>query len=1108
MHKKQYPIYLDKMLSNLLGHAPVARTMKLPTPTGVSTVLPSSIDCSAPVDGAAQVDAQANVVAAFKETVFPEGDGSLVVSSPLVKAYVIMGHSVRVLAQADSGMRTLVKHAPVGAAADVAQSSRVTDIAATRGWSSRGAQCEVLATADVSGRVIITGLAVLVSDSAALTAKTLAEILLQSNEAAAPVGTPTLLRWHPTVPSRLYIARGSTIWSVDLVRCGVPTDAFPDGSGSDSSPLPSWLTDANAAVRTVPTSSLEFVGKSEGGGFIHSFDVVSGEANSTQRPSGAVPWDLGNALVAFSANGEGAFVSLHVPGAKKSLTFQRIVPTNVCTSWPEPLAVRLTRAADVTGAGGASISAIIADSAGVLHLATLQNALAGGGHAVYLQALNTELGAMPCLSRILPLGGHVGTDADKAALLAVGSRTSSAISVLSIAPPCAASLSWQWARSTRVGCGPGASASLAIELPYGAESLAITAAPDAAHWPLAVHHGAVELISMTDTKVTLLRVGLAQTLHFPRDDTEEAPPSAVPARVSAPPTLLVEPASQLITPVVVVSPSRASPPLLLSAPPPPPSAAAAAAKVASARVVTPAVQILPPPAQAHAKVASAPAIVAPVQPQSRASVSQPKPVATAPPAARAVATPTPTSTASALPAPQRTVINTTEADLSILTSSISAALVEHTTHITGAIAAALDASLLPLPALIREGLLSADGPINSAIEASVSRSLKTAAVTALTPVRAAALEAFKEAFQATAVPAFERASIAMVTQISAALAKETSALRADASAHAAAALAAFKSSAAATMKEMATATAALSAATLALEASTALAAQAHARPSPAIVAAAAAPVVAPPQSRTPQPPSPVDLFVIQPKTSTPIYSASVSGSTASSTAPVAAAAAAMSVAPNLHSAPPRLAPRPEPTVTAAAASAPAPSPSQALVTFPPPLSTSPKQEDLLSYISQGLFQDALRCCASATLADTLFTVHALSAGGPRLAQLVSRGPLTSGLLALTPFERLALLQRFAFVVDPVTAADEAPYANENVAAKEGDAYRRTQALHLTARTMSDALDWKDATIAEPLPKMIDTVRRAAAAAAAAFPNSPRIVSACRAIATAIATSEH
>ena len=392
--------------------------MTLPTPSGVGCCITrlegGGAGVIARVEGLAHVDAQAAVVASFKETLFPEGDGSLVVSSALVKAYVIMGHSVRVLAQADSTRRTLVKHAPVGASADVAASARVTDVAVARGWSNMHAQCELLATADVSGRVMITGLAVLASDpETALNMRLLAELDLV-DAAAAPVGTPTLLRWHPTVPQRLYVARGAAIWCVDLAKAGVPTDAFLLGSAPQVFIThPSWLSATAASVLRVPVSALDFVGRSEGGGFIHSFDVISGEAHSEHAPEGAVPWDLGNALIAFAAHGDdGAMVSLHVPGANKSLSFERIVPAAVSAAWPTPLAVRLVRASDTSGSGSGAptVAVVIADSSGNLRLATLQNALAGAGGACSLLALDTQLAAMPALSRIIPLGGRAGAD--------------------------------------------------------------------------------------------------------------------------------------------------------------------------------------------------------------------------------------------------------------------------------------------------------------------------------------------------------------------------------------------------------------------------------------------------------------------------------------------------------------------------------------------------------------------------------------------------------------------------------------------------------------------------------------------------------------------------
>jgi hypothetical protein len=418
---------------------------------------------------------------------------------------------------------------------------------------------------------------------------------------------------------------------------------------------------------------------------------------------------------------------------------------------------------------------------------------------------------------------------------------------------------------------------------------------------------------------------------------------------------------------------------------------------------------------------------------------------------------------------------------------VSAAFAEHAASLTGAIGAALDASLLPLPMLVQQGFAK-----------STKQSLEPVVNMAVAPMRAAALSAFSEAFEKVAVPAFERAAGAMISQISDALAKDRLAARADMAAQSAAIVEEFRLQSQSVVSEMArssealkkesvAAAASLKAATAALQGAASAATAQSCRAEISELSKQVASVVS---------------LVEKLNSAAPSLPPSILPAVR---VPVGASAIVDSIfkAGGAEPAPPVKTPTP-----ISAAPVPISIPSIFSAVFPAPPRENAKQTEIATAILNEDYVQALKLCSSLeTLSDTVFFIRALTSGSETNANLSGRPAVLSALRSLTAFERLALLQRFSFVTDPSSAQEFAPYAAGDAA--EGDVYRRSHALAIVVSSMhqtsgdSGVTVWNDVTIRDHVPKVVELVRKAVSGASAKFSFSPRISSKCREVTNAI-----
>jgi hypothetical protein len=992
------------MLTDILGQSAVAHvSVELPASSGIGLSLSGKGKRSnAHMLGGPHVDAQAAPVASFAPTSAPSHDGSTVISSKFIKAYVILGHSVRVLAQADSNRRMLVRHG---------QGVFVTDLATQRGSSAHGAQCELLASADSGGRVLVTGLVMLAHQSEMLQSRTLVDITVPGE------GSVTLLRWHPTIPYLLFIARASDIYCVNLLTEGLSRDVFPSAAGDAATvkpaATPGWL-EASPDGIPIDASSMSILKRNAA--FITSFDVVL-------KPSSSA-----DVYVVAYAEGCGIFGTSLVTDTRKNDII--IMSDKFTAAMPKPLTVRAFHAAGARNAVFApAVGLVVADAGGTLTLTTIDEIADGGRDLAYLE---TGLSELPRLSQILSFGMNDGRDfgANAAALLAVCGRSTAALSLIGIVPE---GSGFSWAQALHVGGAPGAFSSIALAFPYSASFTPGFSRSDSDSWQLAARLGSLEILTMTDSKVVLLSVPLADAL----------PPAtqshALPQLLRAPESIAQETAQE--APAL-----RASPPVLLSA---------------------------------HSGVPEAGV----PRPASAAPASLPKP---APEAAIAPARKQPAPKQSPAPSPPPASAPQPSIDQQAL-SLVSAAFAEHAASLTGAIGAALDASLLPLPTLVQQGFAK-----------STKQSLEPVVNMAVAPMRAAALSAFSEAFEKVAVPAFERAAGAMINQISDALAKDRLAARAEMAAQSAAIHEEFRlqsqsvvsemaRSSEALKKESAAAVASLKAATAALQsAASAATAQSYRAEISDLSKQVASVVSMVEKLNSAAPPSSV-LPAVR--------------------VPGGASAIVDSIFKTGVAEPPPIVRTPTPISTAPV---PLSIPSIFSAVFPAPPRENAKQTEIANAISNEDYVQALKLCSSLeTLSDTVFFIRALTSGSEANANLSGRPAVLTALRSLTAFERLALLQRFSFVTDPSSAQEFAPYAAGDAA--EGDVYCRSHALAIVVSSMhqtsgiAGATVWNDKTIRDHVPKVVELVRKAVSGAAATFSFSPRISSKCREVTNAIKT---
>ena len=71
-----------------------------------------------------------------------------------------------------------------------------------------------------TGRVVVVRVAQLAAVSPSLDLSVVADLsaplLLKDDADAHTLASPTLLRWHPSLPAQLFIARGARVFLVDL----------------------------------------------------------------------------------------------------------------------------------------------------------------------------------------------------------------------------------------------------------------------------------------------------------------------------------------------------------------------------------------------------------------------------------------------------------------------------------------------------------------------------------------------------------------------------------------------------------------------------------------------------------------------------------------------------------------------------------------------------------------------------------------------------------------------------------------------------------------------------------------------------------------------------
>lgn len=458
------------MLASILGASPPVSAPV--TSSGKGITFPSA-DASFPLSGTVDVDAQFDKIVSFNQIgAPPKSDGALISWSPLVKTNVLAGSSLRVLAQKNSDWRNLIKHEP---------SVLVTDTACVPGWSSSAPaapKCELLATADSSGRVIVTGIALL---SAAADPSDPNRRLLQRKLAdfVVPGEGATLLRWHVAFPMSLFVARGEKIWVAELEGMGFPADAFPPAVKVTSPAAPSWLAEPTPAPGASVASGVKLVTVYSGGQQVTSFDVAE---NSRGGFVAVVALDGGAGVHLVDEEG---LDTTHLSGS---------------AAWSTPLVARIIR----SETAGTPYGVVVVDGAGGVRVVSV-GARGTHGATHKIECLAAAQSGRLVVSAPLSLDS-----AD--VLIAVGSSESPGLSLLSLGL-CgdANAKEWQFTHGLRIGGAPGPISSIALSHPH-----VLAAITDADASKL----NTIELVVLTPTpgQVTLLRVHVADALPSDREN--------------------------------------------------------------------------------------------------------------------------------------------------------------------------------------------------------------------------------------------------------------------------------------------------------------------------------------------------------------------------------------------------------------------------------------------------------------------------------------------------------------------------------------------------------------------------------------------------------------
>ena len=201
------------MLARLLGSSEKPRT---PAPSLASVAAAASLytEGSTATLSASRTDADLCIVThrgASLVTARPVHlGGNLIGANARRKYYVLNEKLIRVLAQADASTRSLLR----------THTSPVTDLAL---HPSGHYGVDVLASGDISGRVELNIVRAEEEEAG------LKSSLLCVLEVPGEGGAPTLLRWHPCIPSQLLVARGCVVHCVDFTSLGVPAALFLGG---------------------------------------------------------------------------------------------------------------------------------------------------------------------------------------------------------------------------------------------------------------------------------------------------------------------------------------------------------------------------------------------------------------------------------------------------------------------------------------------------------------------------------------------------------------------------------------------------------------------------------------------------------------------------------------------------------------------------------------------------------------------------------------------------------------------------------------------------------------------------------------------------------------
>lgn len=526
--------------------------------------------------------------------------GSLVFSSRFFRGYTI-GSAVRILAQADANLRCLSKHS---------MGSEVTDIAVLESDSEKHPQ-EVWVTADHAGSVniIVTALT-----AGQVMSRTVASIVVADSEAQQ--SSATLVRWHPTLRSHLFLARGRCIWLVDLNAAGVPASAFGMDDRADtgvngqqqaqahadgSTPPPLWSSAGLRAISLALDTAAATADEP-----ITDFSVVSREAPlPADAAAGTVGWDAGDFLLAYSQpgcvqlltgctanDGMSPFATVASSGALvgqvklvrcEAAGAARFAVVAVCSSTSTLLAFTLpTDSATRTLAASSSL----AHHAYTAKQNQLTQALSLAGF--------TAAGKEPRLHISACSAGVAG------ALVAVADQGTPALVALHLAPPSTADISssssgptftscWRWVHALHASL-PNPCYSACITPPYAAAAYApasVGSSPSA--WDIAVSMGEVE--------VMVHLVDGAQTMRMQLNDlllsaAEVAALEPAPASAPTPTAAVTSSTPMLLSPAAIAVPEPAP------APAPVVSAPSSPAPVAALLIPSVATPISPSPSPA------------------------------------------------------------------------------------------------------------------------------------------------------------------------------------------------------------------------------------------------------------------------------------------------------------------------------------------------------------------------------------------------------------------------------------------------------------------------------------------------------------------------------